>query len=202
MDSRNTEPTRNEAAVGTDRCREPLDVGHSCGRQSCLAIVPASGLSGRRSALAIHGAQWGRQSCLQPPFRRLANPEHWRSQRFFGVMFCRYRDGKPEKFVKGRASWLKAGCTVESLALPVHPVCDAAASSRIKETVGALYLGEVSSPFMGRRPMRTARIGCPTKEPKAERRPFRPPSRYASNFPCFAGGCLRNTKPEKYLRTA
>jgi len=47
----------------------------------------------------------------QPPFRRLANPEHWRSQRFFGFVFCRYRDGKPEKFVKGRASRLKAGCS-------------------------------------------------------------------------------------------
>jgi len=32
-------------------------------------------------------------------------------------MSCRYRDGKPEKFVMGRASRLKAGCTVESLAL-------------------------------------------------------------------------------------
>jgi hypothetical protein len=28
----------------------------------------------------------------------------------------------------------EGACTVESLALPVHPVCDAAASSRIKET--------------------------------------------------------------------
>jgi hypothetical protein len=55
--------------------------------------------------------QWGRQSCLQPPLRRLGNPEHWRSQRFFGLVFCRYRDGKPEKFVKGRASRLKAGCS-------------------------------------------------------------------------------------------
>jgi len=36
---------------------------------------------------------------------------------------------------------------------------------------------------------------------RACRRPFRPPSRYATNFPCFAAGCLRDTKPEKYLRT-
>jgi hypothetical protein len=50
-----------------------------------------------------------RQSCLQPSFRRLANPEHWRSQRFFGFVSCRYRDGKPEKFVKGRASRLQPG---------------------------------------------------------------------------------------------
>jgi hypothetical protein len=80
---------------------------------------------------------------------QFANPEHWRSQRFFGFVSCRYRDVKPEKFVKGRASRLKAGCTVESLALPVHPVCDAAASSRIKETAGELYLGEVFIPFHG-----------------------------------------------------
>ena len=69
----------------------------------------------------IGEAEWGRQSCLQPPFRRLANPEHWRSQRFFGFVSCRYRDGKPEKFVKGRASRLKAGCTVESLVLAGKP---------------------------------------------------------------------------------
>jgi hypothetical protein len=60
-------------------------------------------------------AQCGRQSCLQPPFRRLANPEHWRSQLFFGFVFCRYRDGKPDKFVKGRASRLKAGCSQDWL---------------------------------------------------------------------------------------
>jgi len=63
----------------------------------------------------LHGAQWGRQSCLQPPFRRLANPEHWRSQRCFGVMSYRYRDGKPEKFVRRRASRLKACCSQDWL---------------------------------------------------------------------------------------
>jgi hypothetical protein len=36
-------------------------------------------------------------------------------------MSCRYRDVKPEQFVKGRASRLKAGCTVESLALAGKP---------------------------------------------------------------------------------
>jgi len=60
----------------------------------------------------------------------------------------------------GSQSWLQAAfqaarragkpaCTVESLALPVHPVCDAAASSRIKETAGELYLGEAFIPFHG-----------------------------------------------------
>jgi hypothetical protein len=78
-------------------------------------FIPFHGLKAHASALAIHGAQWGRQSCLQPHFRRLANPEHWRSQRCFGVMSCRYRDVKPEKFVKGRASRLKAGCSQDWL---------------------------------------------------------------------------------------
>jgi len=34
---------------------------------------------------------------------------------FFGFVSCRYRDGKPEKFVKGRASRLKAGCSQDWL---------------------------------------------------------------------------------------
>jgi len=74
------------------------------------AILPAGGLSGR---LFGFGISWGRSGAgnraLQPPFRRLANPEHWRSQRCFGVMSCRYRDGKPEKFVRRRASRLQPG---------------------------------------------------------------------------------------------
>jgi len=78
-----------------------------CGRQSCLQAAFQAAVS----ALAMHGGQWGRQSCLQPPFRRLANPEHRRSQRFFGFVPCRYRDGKSEKFVRCRASRLKAGCS-------------------------------------------------------------------------------------------
>jgi hypothetical protein len=33
----------------------------------------------------------------------------------FGFVSCRHRDGKPEKFVKGRASRLKAGCSQDWL---------------------------------------------------------------------------------------
>jgi len=66
------------------------------------------------------GALWGRQSCLgNRACSRLSGGsqtlKHWRSQRFFGVMSCRYRDVKPEKFVKGRASRLKAGCSQDWL---------------------------------------------------------------------------------------
>jgi len=32
-----------------------------------------------------------------------------------GFVSCRYRDGKPEKFVKGRESRLKAGCSQDWL---------------------------------------------------------------------------------------
>jgi hypothetical protein len=39
------------------------------------------------------------------------------------------------------------GCLLESLALPIHPICDAAASQRIEEGVGDLYFGEVFIPF-------------------------------------------------------
>jgi hypothetical protein len=78
-----------------------------------LQLVQSS--AARPSVSAIHGVQWGRQSCLQPPFRRLANPEHWRSQRGSGVMSCRNRDGKPEKLVGRRASRLKAGCSQDWL---------------------------------------------------------------------------------------
>jgi hypothetical protein len=89
----------------------PVGFGLACGRQSCLQAAFQAAFS----ALAIHGARSGRQSCQQPPFRRPANPEHWRSQRFFGFVSCRYRDGKPEKFVKGRASRLKAGSRQDCL---------------------------------------------------------------------------------------
>jgi hypothetical protein len=88
---------------------------HRVAKPAKFIAYRAGGLKGRLSALAIHGAQWGWQSCLQPPFRRLANPEDWRSRRFFGFVSCRYRDGKPEKFVKGRACRLKAGCSQDWL---------------------------------------------------------------------------------------
>jgi hypothetical protein len=44
------------------------------------------------------------------------------------------------------------------------PVCDAAASQRIKGGAGELHFGEVFIPFMGRRPMRTGKIACHTSE--------------------------------------
>ena len=81
---------------------------------------------------------------------------------------------KPEKFVMCRGSRLKAGCTVESLALPVHPVCDAAASSRIKETAGELYLGEAFIPFHGPKAHADSQDWLPHKRAKAERRAFQP----------------------------
>jgi hypothetical protein len=56
-----------------------------------------------------------------------------------------------------------AACTLESLAPPVHPVCDAAGSQRIERGAGELHFGEVFIPFMGRRPMRKAKIACHTK---------------------------------------
>src|SRR5580693_4878565 len=60
----------------------------------------------------------------------------------------------------GSQSWLqvafqaarragKPACTVESLAPPVHPVCDAAGSQRIKGGAGELHFGEVFIPFYG-----------------------------------------------------
>ena len=130
----------------------PLGLGLSCGRQSCL------------QTLAIHGAQWGRQSCLQPPFRRLANRKHSRSS-LFGFVSCRYRNGKPEKFVRRRASRLKAGCTVESLAQAGKPHVG---QDGIFLPIGNRPL-RVFIPFHGPKTHADSQDWLPHKRAKAER---------------------------------
>jgi len=61
----------------------------------------------------------------------------------------------------------KAACTVESLALPAHSVCDAAASQRINGSAGELHLGEVFIPFHGPKAHADRHDCLPHERPKA-----------------------------------
>ena len=135
-------------------------LGLSCGRQSCLQAAFQAAVR----LWPIHGAQWGRQSCLQPPFRRLAKPLGTGDRRVsFGFVSCRYRDGKPEKFVRCWARRLKAGCTVESLVLAGKPHVG---QDGILLPIGNRPL-RVFIPFH-RRKAHADRIGCPTMRQKPQ----------------------------------